>query len=204
MKLFYAKGACSLGVRIVITEMGINCEFESVNLQTKKTETGQDYLKINDKGSVSALQLDDGQILTENLVIMQYLVDHFKNSQLCPPVNDFKRYKVLEWLNFMSTEVHKTLGALFNPAIVGEYREKIIMPLIKKRFDYLNSHLEGKDFLYDNHFTLPDAYLFVMLLWTFHFKINLQDWPNLEQYFNHLSQHPSVVKALKAEGIELK
>lgn len=203
MKLYFTQGACSLAVRIVINEIGAECTYESVNLQAKKTESGKDYLDINKKGSVPVLQTDKGQILTENAVIMQYLADTFEANKLLPPVHDFNRYRVLECVNYITTEVHKTLGALFNPAMTTEIKEKLTLPALKTKFNYLNSLLNERPYLCGDHITLPDAYLFVMLMWTFHFKIDLQEWPNLVKHFKKLSQHPSVVKSLKEEGIDL-
>ncbi|KTD50623.1 glutathione S-transferase [Legionella rubrilucens] len=203
MKLYFTKGACSLAVRIVINEIGVDCTYESVNLQAKKTESGKNYLEINKKGAVPALQTDKGEILTENAVILQYLADTYEANKLLPPQHDFERYRVLECVNYITTEIHKTLGALFNPAMTSEIREKFTLPTLKTKFNYLNSLLDGQPYLCGNHLTLPDAYLFVMLTWTFHFKIDLQEWPNLVKHFNKLSQHPSVVKSLNEEGIEL-
>src|SRR5688572_12009519 len=113
MKLYYSKGACSLAVRIILHEIGAACEFEAVDLATKKTETGMDFLKINPKGAVPTLILDDKAILTENAVIQQYLAEKYHATQLLPPLGDMKRYRVLEWLNFISTDLHKSCGPLF-------------------------------------------------------------------------------------------
>src|SRR5690349_19217638 len=122
MKLYYSKGACSLAVRIIINEIGLQSEYEAVDLKTKKTATGQDFLKINPKGSVPVIQTDEKQILTENAVIQQYLADTNKATQLLPALGNFERYRVLEWLNFISTELHKGFSPLFNPNVPNELK----------------------------------------------------------------------------------
>jgi glutathione S-transferase len=199
MKLYYSKGACSLVVRIILNELNLPFEVESVDLQTKKTEKGIDFFTINAKGSVPVLSLDNGNILTENAVILQYLADTSKATQLLPAIDDFKRYQVLEWLNFVTTEMHKGIGILFNPQITDTMRNVIFMPLIHKKLTYLNSHLTEKEYLLGDHFTLPDAYLLVMLRWLHHFKVDFSQWPNVEHFFQTLSKRPSVVKSLKQE-----
>lgn len=203
MKLYFAKGACSLVVRIIINEIGLDCDYESVNLKTKKTENNSDYLKINPKGAVPAFELDNGQVLTENLVIQQYIADTFQPTKLLPPIGDFSRYQVLECLNFISTELHKGFSNLFNPSISQELKDKIFIPLIKAKLDYLDKQLNKHQYLSGNHFTLPDAYLFVMLLWSNHFKINLNEWNHLPRYFAELSKRPSIVVSLREEKLEV-
>ena len=199
MKLYYAPGACSLVVRIIINEIGIESEFESVNLKTKTTESGDDYLAINPKGAVPALQLSNGNMLTENAVILQYLADSSKATQLLPQITDFNRYHVLEWLNYITTELHKGIGILFNPAISDDLKNSLFIPLIKSKLDYVNNHLQNHTYLLGDHFTLPDAYLFVMLRWTIYFKLNLKEWNNLTRYFAELNNRPSIQQSLKQE-----
>src|SRR3990167_6389729 len=128
MKLYYTKGACSLVVRIIINELNINTEFESVNLSTKKTTTGRNFLEINPKGAVPTLEINPKEILTENAVILQYLADNAKATQLLPAIGDFNRYRVLEWLNYVATDLHKGIGILFNPAVTSELRDQLFMP----------------------------------------------------------------------------
>lgn len=199
MKLYYTPAACSLVARIIINETGLKAEFESVNLKTKTTETGADYLAINSKGSVPALQLNNGDVLTENAVILQYLADEAKATQLLPPITDFNRYRVLEWINYISTELHKGIGILFNPAITDDLRNNIFIPLIKSKLKYVNNHLQHHTYLSGDHFTLPDAYLFVMLRWAAYFKLDLKEWSNLSRYFTELSGRPSIKQSLKQE-----
>lgn len=202
MKLYYSKGACSLAVRIIIHEIGIHCEFEAVDLRTKRTESGKDYLKINPKGAVPVLELEDKTILTENAVIQQYLADTYHAQQLLPTPGNIKRYHILEWLNFISSDLHKTCGVLFNPAVTNEIKETVFKPSLKDKLDLTNMHLSKVHYLVDDQFTLPDSYLFVILSWLKHFNITVADWPALSRYFEMLKQRASIVEALKEEGIE--
>jgi len=200
MKLYYAPGACSLIVRIILNELGLSADFESVDLRNKKTATGNNYLEINAKGSVPALQLDSGEMLTENAVIIQYLADTTEAYQLLPPIGDLKRYRVLEWLNYAATDLHKGLGLLFNPAITQDMKEKIFYPQIQTKLKYVNTQLQQHEFILGNHFTLPDAYIFVILSWAPHLGVDLTPWKNITRYFDELRNRPSIQASLKAEA----
>ena len=202
MKLYYTPGACSLSVHIALNEMAIPASFESVDLKTKKTETGADFLKINPKGEVSTLLLDNGQILTENAVILQYLADTYKKTDFLPPLGDFNRYRTLEWINFITTDIHKGIGLMFNPDLPADFRDKSQIPGIKKKFDLVDQHLATHKFIMGDHFTLPDAYLFVMLLWLGNFKIELSNWKNIPDYFARIKARPAVQKTLHEEGLD--
>lgn len=204
MKLFYSKGACSLACRIIINELGLSSEYESVDLHNKPklTETGTDFSKINPKGSVPTLLTDDDEILTENVAILQYLADKGHASELIPQPPDFNHYRVLEWLNYISSDVHKSLGVFFNPQITPELRNKLYMPVINKHLKYIDNHLTNNNFLITNHFTLPDAYFFVMTTWIHQFK--LQDgFHNINRYYNSLMRRSSIQQSLKDEQIIL-
>lgn len=201
MKLYYSKGACSLAVRIIIHELNLKCDYEAVDLKTKKTKTGKDYLTINPKGAVPALMLDNNQILTENGAIQQYLADINHADQLLPPLNDLNRYRVLEWLNYASSDIHKGFGPLFNHELSDEIKEKIFKPALEKKFNGLDQHLKDNQFLTGDQFTLPDAYLFAMLRWFKVFKIDMNRWPNISRYFQELKERPSIRKSLEEEGL---
>ncbi|MFI4956512.1 MAG: glutathione binding-like protein [Gammaproteobacteria bacterium] len=201
MKLYFSKGACSLAVRIVAHELDITLDYEAVNLHsgpTKTTASGKDYLSISPKGNVPVLVLDNGEILTENAVIQQYLADTHPSPML-PPLNDFKRYRVLEWLNFMSSDMHKAFSPLFNPNVPAEIKENIFIPIVRMRLETINEGLEGRTYLLGDHFTLPDAYCFVTLRWLASFKISLADYPNVQRYFHEVSERPAVKAALEEE-----
>lgn len=200
MKLFYSKGACSLTIRIIINEIGLKAEFESVNLANKKTETGKDFFTINQKGAVPALQLDNGLIFTENAAILQYLADTSHATELLPEPGHFERYRIIEWLNYVATEVHKSFGALFNPTIPQQLKDDLFIPLIKGKLGFINKHLEKYKYLAGDKFTLPDAYFFVMLTWATHFKININQWSHVAKYFEDLKKRKSIQQSLKDEG----
>ncbi len=201
MKLYYSKGACSLAVRILLHEMGIPCEFELVNLQTKKTEKGEDFLAINPKGAVPTLKLDTGEILTENGVIQQYLADKHHATKLFPPNTQFDHYQVLEWMNYVATDLHKNCSPLFNPNIPAELKEKMFVPYLRTKFDYVDKHLKNRNYLVGNSFTLPDAYLFTVARWLPHFGIDRKSWPHLSRFFEACKEKKSVLQALSEEQL---
>lgn len=201
MKLFYTRGACSLVVRIILNEMNLPFEQESVDLRTKKTESGADYLAINPKGAVPAVLLDNGVVLSENQVILQYIVDNAGDYNLLAKVGNFARYQTLEWLNYISTEVHKTLGSCFNQAIPEELKKTVLLPLAMQRFGFINAHLANHSYLSGQEFTLPDAYLFVMVRWAHFFKMDLTPLSHLNAYIKKLEQRPSIALSLQQEGL---
>jgi glutathione S-transferase len=200
MKLFYFPGACSLSPHIVMLEAGIPFSMVKVDIATKKTADGADFLAVNPKGAVPALQLDDGRVLTEGPVIVQYLADLKPESGLAPRAGTFERYQLMEALNFLTSEVHKGLGSLFNPHISAENREATLTQLGKK-FDWLSKQLTGKTYLVGNSFTVADAYLFTLLGWTKPTKVDLSKWPVLAAYHANIARRPKVQEAMRAEGL---
>ena len=202
MKLFYAKGACSLAARIILNEISIAPDYEAVDLQTKQTESGQNFLTINPKGCVPTLCLENGTILTENAVIMQYLADHYEAENLLPPVGDWQRYRVLEWLNYVSTELHKGFSPMFNRDISSELKDTIFIPKIIEKLQYVDHCLRDQTYLLGKHFTLPDAYLFVVLRWVIGKKLPVDPLKNLLKYAAQLRLRKSVTEALKQEGLD--
>lgn len=203
MKLYFSKGACSLVPRIIINELNLPCEFIAVDLATKKTQNGDNFYSINAKGSVPALTIDKGETLTENAVILQFLADSTKATALLPPVNQWERYRVLEWLNFITTELHKGFSPLFNAKLSQDVKDQIFIPALKAKLSHVNTHLEKNTYLSGDNFTLPDAYLFVMLTWASHFKFPFQEWTHLSRYFNELLARTSVQKSLEEEGLQV-
>jgi glutathione S-transferase len=202
MKLYYSPGACSMSVDIALREADRAFELERVDLKTHRTASGEDYTLINPKGYVPALQLDGpgSEILTEAQVVLQYVADLVPDLQLAPPAGTFARYRLQEWLSFVSSELHKQFGPLFladTPAITqARARAKL-----GERFIYLDGHLYGRHYLMGETFTVADCYLFVMLRWCDRFGIDRQVWPNLEQYYLDVLDRPSVQAALVAEGL---
>jgi glutathione S-transferase len=200
MKLYYAPGACSLSPHIVSREAGIPVELKKVNLKDKVVEGGADFLKVNSKGYVPALELDNGQVLTEGPAIVQYLADQKPASGLAPKPESFERYRLQEWLNFITAEIHKGFSPLFKPSTPDEYK-KIARENLAGRFDWLNQQLAGKDYLMGKTFTVADAYLFTVLTWTKPLQIDLGKWPNLAAFVARVSARPKVKEAMKAEGL---
>jgi glutathione S-transferase len=200
MKLYYSSGACSLSPHIVLLEAGLPYTLVKTDLKTKKTDSGADYLTINSKGAVPALQLDDGRVLTEGPAIVQYLADLKPESGLAPRAGTFERYQLMEILNYITSEVHKGFSPLFNPESSAEMKEAAVNALTKK-FDWLAGFLDKKNFLLGNTFTVADAYLFTVLKWTRIVKIDLAKWPALAAYQARVAQRPKVQAALKEEGL---
>ena len=200
MKLYYSPGACSLSPHIVVSETGINVELEKVNLAEHKTASGQDYMTINPKGYVPALQLDDGTVLTEGPAIVQYLADQKPASGLIPAAGAIDRYRVQEWLNFIGTELHKNFGALFNKATPDATKETA-KANITRRLAYLNDRLAGKQYLMGANFTVADAYAFTIVNWTNFVGIDLKPYPNLAAYMARVAARPKVLETLKSEGL---
>lgn len=200
MKLYYSPGACSMAPHIVATEVGIKLDLVKVDIPNKKTENGDDYWKINPKGYVPALQLDDGTVLTEVGVICQYLADQKPDAGLIAKAGTMERYHQMEALNFSATEVHKTLGAFFNPKMTPESKE-IQMGVVDRRFNPFEKSLEGKQYVMGDKFTAADAYLFTVLNWTNPLKIDLGKWPNIKAYMGRVGARPKVQETLKAEGL---
>ncbi|MCW8443341.1 glutathione transferase GstA [Fluoribacter gormanii] len=200
MKLYYTKSACSLAVRIVLNELGLDFQDEEVDLKAKKTSSDENYLLINPKGAVPALSLDNGELLTENQVILQYLADITPGQKLLPSVGDLRRYHTLEWVNYVATELHKTLGMFFNPNL-NEETKNIFMSVITMRLKYVNEHLATGPYLMGKDFTLPDAYLFVILRWAHYFKMDLSAYKHLEQFMNVVAERPAVVTSLQQEKL---
>lgn len=200
MKLYYSPGACSQAPHIILHEAGLPHDSAKVDIRAKKLEDGADYLQINPKGSVPALELDDGQVLTENAVILQYIADHAGAFELLPQPGDLRRYRVLEWVNFVATELHKSFGPLFNPA-AGEETKQMARDLIAKKLDFVEQQIRDEPYLLGRQFTLPDAYLFVILGWTGKMRIDLDRWPRLAAFRERVAQRESAREVLAFEGL---
>jgi glutathione S-transferase len=200
MKLYYATGTCSLSPHIVLLEAGLPYTLEKIDFATKKTPAGIDYYTINSKGTVPALQLDDGRLLTEGPAIIQYLADQKPDSGLAPRAGTFERYQLMEILNYITSEVHKGFSPLFNPKISADWRASAQANL-EKKFDWLSGFLKDRNFLMGNAFTVADAYLFTVLSWTRPLKIDLGRWPVLNTYQSRIAPRPTVQRALKESGL---
>jgi glutathione S-transferase len=200
MQLYFSPGACSLASHIAAREAGVPIELKRADTKTKKLEDGSDYFAINSKGAVPALRLDNGQVLTEGPVILQYIADQKPESNLAPKAGTLERYRVQEWLNYLTSEVHKTFSPLWNPANDPAVKEYALTNL-KKKFDWINAQLAGKKYLTGESFTVADAYLFTLMNWTNGLAIDLTPWPALKEFQARVAARPKVQEAMAAEGI---
>jgi len=199
LKLYLSPGACSLAPHITLAEAGLKYEIEKVDLRTKITKGGQDFRQINAKGAVPALQLDDGQVLTECAAIVQYIADLNPAAHLAPPAGTFDRSRLQEWLNYIASELHKGFAPLFTPGTTDDGK-KAARAALDLKFDYLAGQLEGKSYLLGTGFTVADSYLYTVLSWTKYVGIDLGKWPSIESYFDGIAARPAVLAVRKAES----
>ncbi len=200
LKLYYVPGTCSLCPHIVLHEAGLGFTFEKVSRDDKKTETGHDYNALNPKTNVPALVMDNGQLLTEVAVIVQYLADQVPDKKLAPPAGTLARYRLQEWLNFISSEIHKSFSPLFNPRLADDAKA-IFKERLAQRINYAARALASQDYLMGNTFSVADAYLFTVLRWSPRFGIDLAPWPALKDYMERIAARPAVKAAIKEEGL---
>ena len=200
MKLYYSPGACSLSPHIALLEAGLPYELVKVDIRAKKLENGEDYLKLNPKGQVPALRLDSGEIVTEGPVIVQMIADQASAKALAPARDSAERYKLLEWLNFLTSEVHKSFGPLFAPTLNDEAKA-FFKDRVMGKFKYVDGELAGKDYLMGKQFSVADGYMFTMLSWAERMKWDLADLSNLMAYKARVGARPKVQEALKKEGL---
>jgi glutathione S-transferase len=200
MKLYYAPGACSLSPHIVAREAGIDLELQKVDTKTKKMTPDGDFFTVNPKGYVPALQLDNGEVLTEGPAIVQYLADRKPQSGLAPANGTLERYRLQEMLGYINSEIHKNYGPLFSPDTLPQVREEKIETL-KKRYALVEKQLGGRDFLFGDGFTAADAYLFTVTNWAGYVKVDLSQFANLQAFQKRVAARPAVQAAMKAEGL---
>ena len=200
MKLYYSPGACSLSPHIVLREAGLAFEPVLASTKTHKLQDGTDYYTINPKGYVPLLELDSGERLSEGPVIVQYIADQVPAKKLAPPAGTMARYRVQEWLNFVTSELHKGFSPLFNPAVPEEaktvFRKKLV-----ERFTWVDSQLAGKSFLLGEEFSVADAYLFTVASWAPHVGVDITGLANLAAFSSRMFARPAVQAAMKAEGL---
>ena len=199
MKLFYATGACSLSPDIVAREAGIDLPLQKVDLKTKTIAAEGDYFAINPKGSVPALQLDDGQVLTEGPTIVQYLADLKPEKGLAPPAGTMARYRLQEWLGYINSELHKTYSPLFRPDTPAETRAERLAYLAK-RYSIVEKQLAAHPYLLGESFTAADAYLFTVTNWAAGVKFDLSPFPNVRAFQDRVAARPAVKAAMQAEA----
>jgi len=199
-KLYYSPGACSLSPHIVLRESGLPFDLVMANTKTKKLADGTDYTTINTKGYVPLLELDDGQRLSEGPAIVQYIADQVPAKNLAPAAGTMARYRLMEWLNFITSELHKGFSPLFNPAMPAEAKALASAKLVE-RLTWVDGQLAGKPYLMGDHFTVADAYLFTVAGWGKYVGVDISGLANLGAYLGRVAARPAVQEALKAEGL---
>ena len=200
MELFYAPGACSLAPHIVAREAGLPIDLVKVDLAKKKTASGEDFSAINPKGYVPAVRLDDGEVMTEAATLVQYLADRNPASGLAPAFGTPERYKLMEWLTFISSELHKTFAWLWYPT-TPEATKDAVKAKLATRFAWLDGELQGRDYLMGKTFTAADAYAFTILNWAGMLKVDLDPYANIKGFMARVAARPQVQEALRAEGL---
>lgn len=200
MKLYYSSGACSLSPHIVLREAGLPFDLVLASTKTHKLQDGTDYYTINPKGYVPLLELNDGQRLSEGPAIVQYIADQVPDKKLAPPNGTMERYRLQEWLNFITSEIHKTFSPLFNAAMPEEAKAQFRAKL-GERFKWVDEQLEGKQFLMGEQFTVADAYMFTVSNWGQYVGVEVSGFPNLVAYRARIAARPTVQEAMKAEGL---
>lgn len=198
MKLFFSPGTCSLASHIALREAGLDFQTEKVDIRAHTTHTGADYYQINPKGYVPALQLDNGEVLTEGAAILQFIADQKPAAKLAPTAGTLERYRLQEWISFIATELHKSFSPLFSPATPEEFRATI-RERLEKRFTFVTDQLAGRQFLMGERFTVADAYLYTVLGWTKAGGLDRGKWPVLEAYYQHVGERKAVKAAREAE-----
>jgi len=200
MKLYYSTGACSLSPHIVLREAGLPFELVLASTKTHQLQDGTDFYTINAKGYVPLLELDNGQRLSEGPVIVQYIADQVPEKKLAPANGSWERYRLQEWLNFITSELHKGFTPLFSPAMPEEAKAQARAKLAE-RLGWVNEQLEGKQYLMGEQFTVADAYLFTVSNWGQYVGVDVSGYPNLVAYRARVAARPAVQEALKAEGL---
>lgn len=200
MKLYYAPAACSLAAHIALRETDSSFDLEKVDLLKHKTASGEDYYRINPKGYVPALKLDNGELLTEAGTVLQYIADQKPESSLAPKPGAMERYRLMEWINFISTEIHKGFGPLWNPS-TPEATKETAKAQLGHRFDYVEKRLAEKQWLMGETFTIADIYLFTVVNWTNVHNIDISKWTKLKDFVARVARRPKVQEAMKAEGL---
>lgn len=200
MKLYYLTGACSLASVIALREAGLKFELVKVDRKTRKAADGLDFPEVNPKGYVPALTLDNGETLTENVAVLQYIADRNPAAKLAPPAGTMERYRLIEWLAFINSEIHKNFSPLFR-ADAADAVKDYARTNLTARLDYAQRALGSKSYLMGEQFTVADAYLYVVLGWGAHVNVDIGKWPQLKRLHERVGARPHTIEALKSEGL---
>lgn len=199
MKLFYSPNACSLAPHIVLRELGLPFDLIKVDLQQHLTELGEDFYRLNKKGQVPVLQLEDGSFLTEGAVISQFLVDQFERKDLLPEINTVERYQTLSWMNFIAAEIHKAYSPFFHESY-GEDSKTIFSTILNKHYAWVDQQLDGQNYLMGSNFTIADIYLFVVTRWADFIGLDLGHFIHLTAFMQRIARRQTVQDAIAAEA----
>jgi glutathione S-transferase len=199
MKLFYSPNACSLAPHIVLRELGLPFDLIKVDLQQHLTELGEDFYRLNKKGQVPVLQLEDGSFLTEGAVISQFLVDQFERKDLLPEINTPERYQTLSWMNFIAAEIHKAYSPFFHESY-GEESKTIFSTILNKHYAWVDQQLDGQNYLSGSNFTIADIYLFVVTRWADFIGLDLGHFIHLTAFMQRIAHRQTVQDAIAAEA----
>ncbi len=200
MKLYYSPGSCGLASQIALREAGQKFDLVAVDFKTKTTVEG-DYLKVTPKGFVPALKLDDGDLLTEGAVILQWIADKNQDAKLLPAFGTRERYTALEWLNFVASDLHKSMAVLFSPFVDPESKSKFAEGNLTSKFEFIDEHFSKNDYVLGDRFSVADAYLYNVLSWPGRVNIDISGYASIQKFMVRMEQRPSVQEALKAEGL---
>lgn len=200
MKLYFSPAACSLSPHILLRECGLTFDLEKVDTERHRTAGGRDFYAINPKGQVPVLELADGSRLTEGPVIAQYIADLAQATQLMPEAGTLARYRVMEWQNYVSTELHKSFTPLFQPGL-DDHAKNELAARLRKKMEWLDAQLQHGQYLTGEHFTAADAYLFVVLGWAQFVKLDISDLACLQAFMRRVATRPAVQAAMRAEGL---
>ncbi|MCM1280721.1 MAG: glutathione transferase GstA [Alistipes senegalensis] len=200
MKLYYTPGTGSLATHIALREAGLDFELERVDLREKKTVSGGDFYQVNAKGAVPALQLDDGQVLTEGAAVLQYVADQAPEKKLAPAAGSMARYRLMAWLNLIATELHKSYSPFFNPSM-PEDGKAVFRDNLNRYYAIVEKQLAGQDFLLGGDFSVADAYLFTVTRYARVARLDLSQWPSVQAFQQRVAARPAVLEAMRAEGL---
>lgn len=203
MKLYFSPGSCGLASQIALREAEQAFDLIKVDFNTKKTVEG-DYLQVTPKGFVPALKLDDGDVITEGAVILQWIADHYPESKLLPSFGTRERYRAMEWLNFVASDLHKGMGVMFSPFIDSASKDNFSKGNLASKFKYIEEHLSKNDYVLGVQFSVADAYLYNVLSWPPRVKIDMSNYTSIQKFMARMEQRPSVRASLKAEGLRIK
>jgi glutathione S-transferase len=200
MKLYYHKGSCSLAVRIAINELQLDCKYEAVDFETNLTEGGIDYSTINPKGSIPLFRIPEGELLSEVAIILQYLADNNPEGEtFIPKEMSLSRYRVLEIMNYIASDIHQTVSLFSVPDIPKAIKNSVLRVRLDKKLSYIEKLLWHSTYITGNNYSFADSYLYVILSRFEHLGIAQSAWPHVQSYYENLKKRPAIIKSLEEE-----